>query len=122
MATSGAQPGNQNAAKGKVCRDALKRALSRRAKGDCDKGLDLICTKVVSLALKGEQWAVQEVFNRLDGRVPAAVEVSGANGGDLVIRDATRSMGVARRVAFVLAQGALAKANDSAKAADVQDS
>lgn len=118
MATTGAQPGNQNAAKGKRCREALIKALALSGKGDADAGLFKIMKKVVKLANEGEQWATQEIFNRMDGRVPAAVEVSGANGGELVIRDATRSMGVARRVAFVLAQGALSKANESAKATE----
>lgn len=32
-----------------------------------------ICEKVVELAKEGEQWAVQELFNRIDGKPPQAV-------------------------------------------------
>lgn len=78
-------------------------------------GLEKICEKVRDLADEGEQWAVQEVFNRLEGRVAQGVELTGANGGEVVIRDANTSMGIARRLAFVLAQGALAKARASSK-------
>lgn len=121
MATSGAQPGNSNAAKGKAVRDALRAAIARSGAGDFDKGLAKICDKVVALAESGEQWAAQEVFNRFDGRVPSAVELTGANGGDLVIRDAVTSLGVARRVAYALAMGALAKAQSQAKDSEASD-
>lgn len=110
----GAPLGNQHAVKGKRWQKALERALSRAAKGDIDCGLDAIADKVIALASEGEQWAVREVADRFDGKVPAGVELTGANGGEIVVRDAATAMGVARRVAFVLAQGALAKANAKA--------
>lgn len=112
----GAPEGNQNAVRAKRCREALLKALGEHGKGDVDKGLAKICKQVVKLADKGEQWAVQELFNRLDGRVPAGVELTGANGGELVIRDASTSIGVARRVAFALAHGAMVAANDGTEA------
>lgn len=69
---------------------------------------------IVKMLLKkakmGESWAVKEVLDRVDGKVPQGVEMTGAGGGDLVIRDANTSIGVARRIAFALAQGAIAKA------------
>lgn len=113
--TTGAPLGNQNAARAKLCREALRKELARKGGGDFDKGLAMVCKKVVSLACDGEQWAVQELMNRLDGRVAQGVELTGANGGELVVRDANTSMGIARRLAFVLAQGAMAKARASSK-------
>lgn len=110
----GGQPGNENGHRGAVVREALRKALARRAGGDADKGLAKVCDKVAALAEKGEQWAVQEVFNRLAGRVPQAVEMSGANGGDIVVRDANTSLGIARRIAYVIAMGAIARARQGA--------
>lgn len=115
--TNGGAPiGNQNAVKAKRCRDALIKALAHSAEGDADAALVRISQKVVALADQGEQWAVSMIFDRVEGKVPAGVELTGANGGEIVVRDAATAMGVARRVAFVLAQGALAKAKDSSKA------
>lgn len=115
----GAPIGNQHALKGKRIRDAILKELGRRGHGDIDKGLEPVVKKLVTLAHNGEQWAMQELFNRIEGRIPAAVELTGANGGDLVVRDANTSMGIARRVAFVLASGALAKANGTWGKAEV---
>lgn len=115
----GAPLGNQNGARPKRIRDAILKELGHRGKGDIEAGLKPIIEKLYMLAKGGEQWAVQELFNRVEGRIPAAVELTGANGGDLVIRDANTTMGIARRVAFVLASGALAKANGSWGKAEV---
>lgn len=116
-ASPGAPQGNQNAVKAKRIRDALLKELGRAGSGDVDKGLEPIVKKIIKLAKDGEQWAVQEVFNRIEGRVAQSVEMSGPNGGDLVIRDANTTLGIARRVAFVLAQGALARAQLTSKEA-----
>ena len=37
----------------------------------------LVCEKVVELAKEGEPWAVQELFNRLDGKPPQAITGDG---------------------------------------------
>ena len=36
-----------------------------------------VCEKVVQLAKEGEPWAVQELFNRLDGKPPQAITSDG---------------------------------------------
>lgn len=36
-----------------------------------------VCEKVAELARGGEQWAVQELFNRLDGKPPQAITGDG---------------------------------------------
>lgn len=68
--------GNRNAAKGRIWEEALKRALARASGKSVDAGLDTIADHVISQAQSGEQWAVIELGNRLDGR-PAQVIVGG---------------------------------------------
>lgn len=76
----GGQPGNQNAAKGKMFEGALKRALARN-----DGSLNRIADKLVESALDGEQWAVQMVADRLDGKAKQQIEAAGENGGPLLV-------------------------------------
>lgn len=67
--------GNSNAKKGKEWFDALRKECVQR------DALRKIASVVVDKAIAGEQWAIQEVGNRLDGKPAQAVEVSGADGG-----------------------------------------
>jgi len=76
MAERGGQPGNQNAKKARIFCDAIRRALAKKANGDLSAGVDKLADKLVEEGLKGEQWAVQEIGNRLDGK-PAQVIVGG---------------------------------------------
>lgn len=55
--------GNQNAAKGKMFENALKMTLAKRP-----AALLNIANTLVDEAEKGEQWAVQMVADRLDGK------------------------------------------------------
>jgi phage terminase large subunit-like protein len=73
---AGAPVGNQNARKAKIWTDAVKRAISRRANGDLSGGLDTLADKLVIAAESGEQWAMLELGNRLDGK-PAQAIVGG---------------------------------------------
>jgi hypothetical protein len=73
VATSGAQPGNQNAKKAKLWEQALKRALARASNATIDAGLDKIADTVVSQAMEGNKDAWQEIGQRLDGKVPQAL-------------------------------------------------
>ena len=70
---SGAQPGNQNAVKGALFNSALKRALARAGK-NVDGGLNKVCDQLVAAAINGEQWAVREVADRMDGK-PAQTNI-----------------------------------------------
>lgn len=76
----GAPYGNHNAAKGTPWRNMLHRAILQ----DDGKRLRAAAEKLLDLAAAGEQWAVQELANRLDGR-PAQV-VSGDPDVPLSIR------------------------------------
>jgi len=73
----GAPAGNQNSAKGRQWENALKRALARKANGDLNHGLDVLADKVVAAAEGGEQWAIFEIANRLDGKPAQAVMLAG---------------------------------------------
>lgn len=115
MAERGGQPGNQNGVKNRPFVDAIRLALMAN---DGQK-LRAIAVKLTTMAAKGDIAAIREVMDRIDGKPKQQVEMSGPNGGDIPIRDATRSMGVARTVAFALAMGALAKAKESSQAAEV---
>jgi hypothetical protein len=76
---AGAPKGNSNAAKGKDFKDALRKALANGG----ESKLPSIAEKLVDLAVSGEQWAIQEVANRLDGRPAQEVAVTGEGGGPL---------------------------------------
>ena len=74
---AGAPIGNRNTVKGKRWREALTRALNKRA---ADAGvheneiLDSLADKLLIAATAGEQWAIKELGDRLDGK-PATVIV-----------------------------------------------
>lgn len=74
---SGAQPNNDNSAKGKDWKQAIKRALARRGEGDYRKGLDRIAEKVVSAAEEGDGKAWSDIADRFDGKAVQSVEVEG---------------------------------------------
>lgn len=76
---AGAPKGNNNAAKGRQFKDALRKAL----KSDGVDKLPKIAETLVNKAIEGEQWAVQEVANRLDGRPAQEVALTGEDGGPL---------------------------------------
>ena len=81
-ALMGAPVGNKNATKGARWRAAILRALERAAGGDADRGLDLAATKLVTLAIEGDSWAVDHLANRIDGKPTEVHE----HGGELIVR------------------------------------
>jgi hypothetical protein len=62
--TSGAQPGNDNAAKGKKWKDALHYALTK----DKD-ALNRVAKALIAKAEEGDVTAIKELGDRVDGRV-----------------------------------------------------
>lgn len=97
MAESGGQPGNTNARRGSEWRDAIRyelAALGRKARekrkdadevedGDDDPafelGLRVIAKKCISQAAMSLA-AVKEIGDRIDGKVPQALELAGEGG------------------------------------------
>ena len=82
---SGGQPGNKNAAKAKLFYDGLKRALARSGK-TVDGGLNKVCDQLVQAAINGEQWAIKEVADRIDGKPSQTTVLQGDEEHPLVGR------------------------------------
>lgn len=85
MAGRGAPVGNQNGAKGKQFLEAMRKALAKSG-GTVDKGVVKVAEKLVSAALDGEQWAIQEIGNRLDGKPAQALIHQGDDEAPLIMR------------------------------------
>ena len=66
----GAPIGNKNAARPRVWEAAIKRAVR-------PKDLEEIAQTVITAAKAGEQWAITEIGNRLDGKPVQQIEHSG---------------------------------------------
>lgn len=56
--------GNKNAQKGKVFFDALRKAMAE----DDHLRVRKAANKLLDLAAQGEQWAIKELADRLDGK------------------------------------------------------
>lgn len=70
---AGAPIGNANAKNAKRWQSAVTRALARLSEGaGVEAGLDRLADQLVSAAAAGEQWALKEVGDRLDGK-PAQI-------------------------------------------------
>lgn len=72
----GAPVGNDNAKKGKMFYDQLRKVL---VQNDSFK-LRKISDQLVDMAIKGEAWAIKEVIDRMDGKPVATQELSGPDG------------------------------------------
>ena len=78
--------GNKFAAKGKEWFDAVRKQCVQR------QALDAIAKIVVDKALEGEQWAIQEIACRYDGKPAQAVTVSGDPDNPLAITRIERAI------------------------------
>jgi hypothetical protein len=72
----GAPEGNDNARKGKLFYDQLRKVL---VQNDQLK-LRQVSEKLVDAAIEGEPWAVKEVIDRMDGKAVAIQEIQGPDG------------------------------------------
>ena len=72
-----AEKGNQYAAKAKRWSMAIERALEKRSRGDMVKALDDLAEKLLQAAENGEQWALKELGDRLEGKPSQQVQLSG---------------------------------------------
>ncbi len=71
MAEAGAPIGNQNARKGRIWSEALKRALARYSGTSVDAGLDKLADKMVKAANEGDAEAyqiIEKIGDRLEGK------------------------------------------------------
>lgn len=71
----GAPIGNQNAARGRVWRAAIERALDRRSQSRADgiKEIDAVAEKLVEAAFGGDIAALKELGDRLEGKPAQAI-------------------------------------------------
>lgn len=76
MQMAGAPEGNQNKIKNKPWADALRRAMARYEDGK-ENALNLIADQTVKAAINGDQWAITEIANRMDGKPAQSVTVAG---------------------------------------------
>ena len=81
MAHRGGQPGNQNAAKSKPFWHAIDRAIAQ----EDGKRLRDAAEKLLDKAAAGEEWAIKELGDRLDGKAAQAVQLSGDADAPLTI-------------------------------------
>jgi hypothetical protein len=73
----GAPKGNDNAKKGRLFFEQLRKELVQE---DSIK-LRKIARKLVEAAQDGEPWAVKEIMDRVDGKAIQVTEMSGLDGG-----------------------------------------
>lgn len=69
----GAPVGNQNAAKAKEWRAAIRRALAHRH-GSYDEGLTVLAAKLVEAAEAGDMQALKEIGDREDGKPQQSID------------------------------------------------
>lgn len=74
---AGAPQGNKNAAKGRKWQKAIERALARAANSTVSAGLDEAANLFVKAVRSGDQWALKELGDRIDGRPAQALTVGG---------------------------------------------
>jgi hypothetical protein len=83
-ALSKAMEGNQNARNGHIWSDAIRRAAARAAKGPKGEGnyamLNKLADTLVKKAGKGNVPALKEFGDRVEGKVPQAIEGTGPGG------------------------------------------
>lgn len=73
MASKGGQEGNNNAGRGKLWNDALRKAIVQ----DDALRLRKAAEQLLDKAAEGEAWAIRELADRLDGKAFQSVELSG---------------------------------------------
>ena len=89
MAEKGAQPGNNNAAKGADWRDAIRYELAkigRELDGDDPayvKGLRKCAEEFIKADKTGEPWALRELGDRMDDKSKQSTELTGSGGEPL---------------------------------------
>jgi len=75
---------NKNACKNKPWLEALNRAMIRYDGGK-ENALNLIADQTVKAAVMGDQWAIKEIGDRVDGKAVQGVEMSGKDGAPFVL-------------------------------------
>lgn len=104
-------------------RGGMKRfeeALTRALLANDGKLLRRIADRLAAHAANAKKLdleAIKTVLDRVDGKPRQAVEMTGANGGPITMRDEVSALGRARRVAYLFAEAALERAKETSKTA-----
>jgi hypothetical protein len=85
-----AAPGNQYAAKARKWTQAIERALEKRSLAEQRDALDDLALVLLEQALKGEQWALKELGDRLEGKPAQSVALTGEDGGPIKVQKIER--------------------------------
>lgn len=78
----GGQPNNQNAKKGRLFYEQLRKELVQEDKVKLRK----IANKLVQAAEEGEAWAIKEIIDRVDGKAIQSTEISGVDGDAIELK------------------------------------
>lgn len=76
ISSAGAPEGNNNAGKGAVLSGLLRQVLNADNRKQMKNGVQ----KIADAFEEGERWAVEFVFDRLEGKAIAKTELTGAEG------------------------------------------
>jgi len=82
VATTGGQPGNQNAAKSKAFHDSMRKACVTEDYARIRKGVE----RILDAVAEGEEWAIVFARDTLDGRPKQQTEITGEDGGPIFIK------------------------------------
>lgn len=82
---AGAPLGNNNAAKGKIWTDAIKRALARRS-DTVEGGLNDLADTFIEAVANGDAWAMRELGDRLEGKPAQTNILKGSEDSPIVVR------------------------------------
>lgn len=80
----GAPKGNNNAAKAKIWSAAILRALEKRSRKERKQVIDSIADALIDKCLDRDLPAIKEFGDRVEGKVPQAIEGTG-EGGEIKI-------------------------------------
>jgi len=82
--------GNQYAAKSRKWTQAIERALDKRSVVAQRDELDALAEVLITEAMKGEQWAIKELGDRLEGKPAQGLILTGEDGGPVKIEKIER--------------------------------
>lgn len=80
--------GNKNAGKNRIWSTAISQAIEKRSKSEGKEMLNKLADALIDKALDGDMTALKELGDRLEGKAMQGIELTGANGGAVLIKAA----------------------------------
>ena len=78
--------GNANANKGKIWREAIRRALEAESRREGIEALEAVAASLIAKAKEGDIGAIKELGDRLDGKAAQQQILTGADDGPVQIK------------------------------------